>query len=438
MSLSKSRPRIVIVGGGAGGLELATRLGRKLGRDRAQITLIDAQLTHMWRPLFHEVAAGTLSSYGDALNYYYHAAKSSYRFRPGIAFAVDRSRKIVKLAPPQDLMGHSYLPPADVPYDYLVLAVGSETNDFDISGVTRHCHFLDSFRSANEFQQALLKAHYMGMMSSSRRKINLDIAIVGAGATGVELAAELRTALSELSRHGISPPNRPPIGITLIEGSSRILPALPASLAHQAEQALRAIGITIRVNAKVSSAHADGFTLDSGDEIAAGLKVWAAGIRAPNWLANIEGAVVSRVGQLIVNPSLRTVMDDHIWAIGDCAACPLDGGGWVPPRAQAAHQQARQLAVNLELVLNGKLPNNYRYKDFGSLVNISHFGTVGHLMGNLGKWSPSFKIEGFLARLAYRTLYREHLAATYGYWHALVLTLADWLTHSVRPRLKMH
>lgn len=436
--MTNSRPRIVIVGGGAGGLELAARLGRKLGRDRAEITLIDSQLTHMWRPLFHEVAAGTLGSYGDALNYFYHAANNLYRFRPGIAFSIDRSRQIVRLAPPQDFMGHSYLPPAEITYDYLVIAVGSETNDFDISGVKKYCHFLDSFRSANEFQQALLKTHYMGTMSGEHRKGDLDIAIVGAGATGVELAAELRTALTELSRHGISPPNDSLIRITLIEGSPRILPALPESLARHAEEALRAIGITIRVNAKVSSAHATGFILDSGGEIEAGLKVWAAGIRAPNWLSNIEGTSVNRSGQLIVRPDLQTVMDDRIWAIGDCAACPLEAGGWVPPRAQAAHQQARHLALNLESVINGRPPSNYKYKDFGSLVNISHFGTVGHLMGNLGRWSPSFKVEGFLARLAYRTLYREHLAVAYGYWHAVVLTLADWLTRSVRPRLKMH
>ncbi|MBS9763709.1 NAD(P)/FAD-dependent oxidoreductase [Pseudomonas mosselii] len=428
--------RIVIVGGGAGGLELATRLGKSLGkRKQAEITLVDANLTHIWKPLLHEVAAGSLNSSEDELNYVAQAKWNHFNFQMGRMSGLDRESKQIQLAATLDDEGRELLPARTLGYDTLVIAVGSNTNDFGTLGAAQHCLFLDSRKQAERFHQQLLN-HYLRAHAGDVASEKISVAIVGAGATGVELAAELHNAAHELAAYGLDKIQPKDMHITIIEAGPRVLPALPERISVPVHKTLEKLGVTVMTNAAVSEVTADGLKTASGEVIQASLKVWAAGIRAPGFLKDIDGLETNRINQLVVRPTLQTTLDDNIFAFGDCAACPQPGSDRnVPPRAQAAHQQASLLAKSLKLRLENKALPTYEYKDYGSLVSLSRFSAVGNLMGNL---MGSVKLEGWLARMFYVSLYRMHQMALYGTFRTLMLMLGSKIGRGTEPRLKLH
>ena len=427
--------RILIVGGGAGGLELATRLGKTLGkRGAVHITLVDANLTHIWKPLLHEVAAGSLNAHDDELNYVAQAKWNHFQFQLGRMSGLDRTAKQIQLSATLDEAGHELVPERSLNYDTLVIAVGSNTNDFGTVGAAQHCLFLDSREQAERFHQQLLN-HYLRAHAGSENE-KISVAIVGAGATGVELAAELHNAAHELAAYGLDRIKPQDMHITLIEAGSRVLPALPNRISTPVHQTLEKLGVRVMTNATVSEVTAEHLKTRNGDVIEAGLKVWAAGIRAPSFLKNIDGLETNRINQLLVRPTLQATLDDNIFAFGDCAACPQPGSEQnVPPRAQAAHQQASMLSKSLKARLQGKPMPTYEYKDYGSLVSLSRFSAVGNLMGNL---TGSVMLEGWLARVFYASLYRMHQAALYGLFPTLLLMLGNRIGRGTEPRLKLH
>ena len=430
--------RIVIVGGGAGGLELATSLGKTLGkRGTASITLVDANLTHIWKPLLHEVAAGSLNSSEDELNYVAQAKWNHFEFQLGRMSGLDRAAKQIQLSATLDPeTGLELVPARSIGYETLVIAVGSTTNDFGTQGAAEHCLFLDTRKQAERFHQQLLNHYLRAHAGHDESRAQISVAIVGAGATGVELAAELHNAAKELAAYGlgrIAPEN---MRITLIEAGPRVLPALPERIGQPVHQTLEKLGVTVLTNAAVSEVTAESLLTSSGQVIPASLKVWAAGIRAPGFLKDIDGLETNRINQLVVRPTLQTTHDDDIFAFGDCAACPQPGTDRnVPPRAQAAHQQASLLAKSLKLRIEGKALPEYTYKDYGSLISLSHFSAVGNLMGNL---TGSVMLEGWLARMFYVSLYRMHQAALYGLFRTGMLMLGSRIGRGTEPRLKLH
>ena len=428
--------RIVIVGGGAGGLELATRLGKTLGRKgSAEITLVDANLTHIWKPLLHEVAAGSLNSSEDELNYVAQAKWNHFQFQLGRMSGLDRATKQIQLAATLDEEGRELLPARTLGYDTLVIAVGSNTNDFGTLGAAQHCLFLDTRKQAERFHQQLLN-HYLRAHAGDPAKEKISVAIVGAGATGVELAAELHHAAHELAAYGLDRIKPEDMHITIIEAGPRVLPALPERISVPVHKTLEKLGVKVMTNAAVSEVSADTLKTANGDVIEASLKVWAAGIRAPAFLKDIDGLETNRINQLVVRPTLQTTLDDDIFAFGDCAACPQPGSDRnVPPRAQAAHQQASLLAKSLKARLEGKELASYTYRDYGSLVSLSRFSAVGNLMGNL---TGSVMLEGWMARMFYVSLYRMHQMALYGTFRTLMLMLGSRIGRGTEPRLKLH
>ena len=435
--------RVVIVGGGAGGLELATRLGDTLGkRGRLEVLLIDAALSHLWKPLLHEVAAGTLNSYEDELSYLAQAHWHHFRFRLGRVDSVDPEARTVTTAPHIDERGEEYIPRRTFPYDTLVLAVGSVSNDFGIKGVAEYCSFLDRRGQADEFHRMFLRCCYAAQTQHEPlRPGQLHIAIAGAGATGIELAAELHNSVYELAEYGLDrfDPEQF-VKITVIEAADRILPGLPERLSSQVANQLTKVGIEIKTGQRITEANPSGFTTSDGAFTPAEIKVWAAGIKAPEFLARIGKLEVNRINQLLVEPTLQTTRDENIFALGDCAACPMPGSqGNVPPRAQAAHQQATHMVRLMQRRLDGKPYPNYRYVDYGSLISMSRYSTVGNLMGNVARlWSSSVFIEGLFARMVYLSLYKVHQLALHGFTHVALTTLANLITHRTRPRLKLH
>ena len=429
--------RIVIVGGGAGGLELATRLGRSLGkRKQASIVLVDANLTHIWKPLLHEVAAGSLNSSEDELNYVAQGKWNHFEFQLGRMSGLDRARKRIKLAATLDESGAELLPERELAYDSLVIAVGSTTNDFGTPGAAEHCIFLDTREQAERFHRQML-SHYLRAHASNSDDGRISVAIVGAGATGVELAAELHHAAHELAAYGLDRIQPQNMRITLIEAGPRVLPALPERISGPVHKTLEKLGVTVLTGTAVSQVTADALLTAQGMEVPASLKVWAAGIRAPAFLKELDGLESNRINQLLVRPTLQTTLDDDIFAFGDCAACPLGDGSErnVPPRAQAAHQQASLLAKSLKRRLEGQAPDAFKYRDYGSLISLSRFSAVGNLMGNL---MGSVKLEGWLARMFYVSLYRMHQMALYGVLRTSLLMLGDRIGRSTEPRLKLH
>ncbi|GAB3391774.1 NAD(P)/FAD-dependent oxidoreductase [Azotobacter armeniacus] len=429
--------RIVIVGGGAGGLELATRLGRILGkRGKAEIILVDDHLTHIWKPLLHEVAAGSLNSSENELNYIAQAKWNHFEFQIGRFCGLDRAARQIQLAAVSGKGGCELVPARSLNYDTLVIAIGSQTNDFGTQGVAEHCILLDTTEQAKCFHEQLL-SHYLSAHALPNDNTQINIAIVGAGATGVELAAELRNAAQELSAYGLKGIQPQNMKITLIEAGSRVLPTLPEHLGEAVHRTLERLGITVLLASTVKEVGANGITISDGRGIPASLKVWAAGVKAPEFLKDLDGLESNRTNQLLVRSSLQTTLDDAIFALGDCAACPLsDGSGQnVPPRAQAAHQQAALLARSLTLRLAGKPLPEYRYKDYGSLVSLSRFSAVGNLMGNL---IGRVKLEGWLARMFYLSLYRMHQMTLYGFFRTGLLILGEHIGRSTEPRLKLH
>lgn len=186
----------------------------------------------------------------------------------------------------------------------------------------------------------------------------------------------------------------------------------------------------------VTSAQEDGLNTKDGEFIQADLMVWAAGIKAPDFMKEIGGLETNRINQLVVEQTLQTTRDPDIFAIGDCASCPRPEGGFVPPRAQAAHQMASCALDNILAQIKGKPLKPYVYKDKGSLVSLSKFSTVGSLMGNLMR--GSMMIEGRIARFVYISLYRMHQIALHGYFKTGLMMLVGSINRVIRPRLKLH
>ena len=438
--MTKTRKtQIVVVGGGAGGLELATRLGAHFGREKFDVILVEKNRTHIWKPLLHEVAAGSLDANLDEVGYRSHGHAWGYRFFYGAMEGIDRDRRHVLIAPIRDEDGREIMGRHAIRYDYLVLAVGSVSNDFGTKGVAQHCIFLDSRLQADRFRSKLLD-HCLRVSRTLQNDPGADavvrVDIVGGGATGVELAAELYNAASELRHYGLEVFDESRLQVTLIEAGPRILPALPEDLAKAAHQELEALGVRVVTGEQVVEATAEGMLTKSGELIKADLRVWAAGVKGPDVLSNL-GLETTRSNQLVGKPSLQTSRDERIFALGDCAwFVPKGETRPVPPRAQAAHQMAAVVFANIRALINGKKLRDFVYRDHGSLVSLSHFSTVGSLMGNL--IGGRMAIEGRLARFVYVSLYRMHLIAIHGWFKGLAMILVGHVNHIIRPKLKLH
>lgn len=442
MSPSEAAPlhRIVIVGGGAGGLELATRLGDTLGRRRkALITLVDQSRTHLWKPLLHQVAAGSMDLNDHELDYLYQARWHHFRFHLGRMEGLDRARREIHLAPTIDDSGREVIPARSVPYDTLVLSVGSTTNDFGTPGAAEHAISLDSTGQAALFHSRLINACLRAnAQSGPLEPRQLDIAIIGAGATGVELAAELHNTLREFVAFGLDriDPERD-IKLSIIEAAPKILPALPERVSNEVMRLLKKLDVDVLVGERVTEVSDKGVKTANGRDIPAELVVWAAGIKAPNFLKDIAGLETNRINQLVVHQTLQTTRDADIFAFGDCASCPWpEKNAAIPPRAQSAHQQASHLCRTLPRHIQGRLLEPFRYKDFGSLVSLGDYSTVGSLMGAITR--GSVMIEGWFAGIMYRSLYKMHEYALHGFRKVALDTLARLITRRTQPHVKLH
>ncbi len=432
--------RITIVGGGAGGLELAVRLGKKLGKkNKAQVTLVDAARTHLWKPLLHQIAAGTMDSHTDELEYLALARNYHFRFRLGRMDGLDRGKKEIYLAPTCDEENNEILPRQAIPYDTLVLAIGSQSNDFGTPGAQEHCIMLDSPAAAERFHQRLINSC---LRAQTKAKLPgqapFTVTIIGGGATGVELSAELHMTARIMSTYGLA--NFDPgkdLRIVVVEAAPRLLQALPERLSSAVAHELQSLHIEILTSERVVEVTKDGVRMADGTFIQSELVVWCAGIKVPDFTRNLDGLDVNRLNQLMVRRTLQSTRDASVFAIGDCAACPQgDGKPPVPPRAQSAHQEAMLLARSLMRMLEGKPLREFTYRDYGSLVSLGEYSAVGSLMGAIARGSVF--IEGHIAKWMYWWLYKRHQIAVSGWFRTWLVTWAEAINWARNPRIKLH
>jgi NADH dehydrogenase len=455
---SRAPHRIVVVGGGAGGLELVTLLGDRLARrdPGVQVVLVDRSATHIWKPLLHEVAAGSMDPHTHQLAYAAQANWHHFEFQQGELLGLDRKERTIRVGAVLDEDGTEVLPERAIAYDTLVLAVGSITNFFGVPGTAEHALALDTAEQADRFRRRLISAcmRAQGRSASAPRasqtaetpagaaqataRATVSVAIVGAGATGVELSAELRNTAQVLSVYGLHDLDpRHDIRIHLIEAGPRVLPALPTRVSEGIVDLLGKLDVDVLTGERVVEVTGDCVRTASGKTIPSDLTVWAAGIVAPPVLSALDGLAVNRTGQILVRQSLQTETDPDIFAMGDCAACPwLATGGSVPPRAQSAHQQAKFLSHSLVRRVRGGALGEFHFRDFGSLVSLGHFSAMGNLMGGL--IGGNLLIEGLVARMMYTSLYRMHVLALHGFWRMLLDTFGHWLRSKTTPRVKLH
>jgi NADH dehydrogenase len=435
--------RIVIVGGGAGGLELATKLGDSFSADKIAVTLVDKNRTHIWKPKLHEVAAGSMDLADQELDYIAQAHWHHFRFRLGELVGIDREKKEIQVAPYIDESGELVTPTQAIPYDTLVISIGSLTNDFGTQGVEQYAQRLESLGDAKRFHLRLVNACLRAQaQTSALAPHQLKVAIIGAGATGVELAAELHRTTRAIISFGMDrvDPEKD-LKVVLIEAAPKILPALSGRISIAAEKLLTDLGVKVMTNAKVQKVQADKVVLADGQEIPAELIVWAAGVKAPDFLKGIGGLETNHVNQLLVLPTLQTTLDQNIFAIGDCAACPWPEanngkGGIVPPRAQAAHQQASHLYKQINRIIHHQPLKPYQYRDFGSLVSLGEYSSVGSMMGGL--IGGSLMVEGLFAKLMYISLYKLHQLALHGWFKVFLDTLSRLIHRRTHSIVKLH
>ena len=262
------------------------------------------------------------------MEYIAHASRHHYRYRIGEVVGIDRAKRQVFVAPSFDDDGRQIIPPRVLGYDTLVMAVGSVSNDFGTPGALRNAIALDTVNQAARFNRRMIDACLRANAQYEQLSPGqLHCVIVGAGATGVELAAELHKSMREIASHNLDNIDFDKlIRITIIEAGPRILPALPEHMARASAHLLRDLGVQIRCGIKVTEVTADGVRLGDKIFVAAELVVWSAGIKAPDFLRHLDGLETDRINRLMVDDTLRAKGDNNVFAIGDCANCALPGG----------------------------------------------------------------------------------------------------------------
>ncbi|MET0270837.1 MAG: FAD-dependent oxidoreductase, partial [Sphingomonas sp.] len=322
--------RVLIVGGGVAGLDLAGMLGR---RPALHVTLVDAATTHVWKPMLHSVAAGTQDMARAEVAYVAQARRHGFRYVPGRAIGVDPQARTVRLAE-FALHGHPMLPERVIPYDTLVLATGSVAGTFGVPGVVEHARHIDTQEEAHAFQEMVVPR----LFEATATGRPLNIAIVGGGATGVQLAAELLQMADIVDDHGAGSA-REALRITLLDRGPRLLAAFPERISDAARARIEQLGVAVRLEADVASVDPDGVSLGDGEKVPAAFTIWAAGTEASPLAASLEALERGDGGRLVVDTRCRTTRFPDIFAIGDCAMMTPHGRDKpLPPTAQVAFQ----------------------------------------------------------------------------------------------------
>jgi NADH dehydrogenase len=420
----------VVVGGGAAGLELVARLSRytQPGVGVSSVVLVDRAITHLWKPRLHDTSSAEHS-------FLSHASLLGYHFELGALESIDLPHRRIRVGPVLGRDQRPVLPDRWIHFSRLVLALGSEENDFGTVGASEHCLFLNTPEQAIAIREQFLAA----LMRTARGlQPRVSIAVVGGGATGVELMAELHRSVQALQalEPGISSAK---VQFILIEASDRLLSGNPEELSQYATDFLQCRGTRLMVGKRVREVDGLGLHLASGEFVEADLKIWTAGVRGPSVLKNAGGLTIAASGRVKVDEWLQCEGATGVYALGDCAE-------WVNPRtgrpapytAQVASAQARYLAKALNPSGLGRKLLPFEFASNGTVVSLGEERAVGTLTTRFGQRSRDSYIQGISAHWLYGWLYRRHELATLGLRRALARFLVDRLEKTYSPSIKLH
>ncbi|MCH7522868.1 MAG: NAD(P)/FAD-dependent oxidoreductase [Chloroflexi bacterium] len=396
-----TKPHVVIVGAGFGGLRAAQRLRRS----DVDVTIVDQHNYHTFIPLLYQVATAGLEpeAIAQPIRRILRGVPN-VRFRLSTVTGVDLTRRVVTTDS------------GEIRYDYLVLAAGSATSYFGLDSVVQVTSALRDLDDAEGLRDQILGAFEAASAEEDpdRRRQLLTLIVVGGGPTGVELAG----ALAELRRH-VLPHDYPDLDLScarilLLEATDRILPGMPPGLQAKAQAKLSELGVEICLRAPVADADANGVTLSNGEMIPAGAVIWVAGMRAPP-LAEAVLTARDSGGRLIVSKTLRLPGHPEVYAIGDMAHVGDPETRPHPMLAPVAIQQGALVAENILRSLAGKPPKRFVYKDRGTMVTIGRNAAVAHVFG--------VRLSGFIAWLIWLTV---HLVWLIGFRNRM-LVLVNWV-----------
>ena len=395
------KPRVVIVGSGFAGLTAQHRLTKS----GFAVTVVDRNAYSTFQPLLYQVATAGLTSSDVAYPDWTAAHKTHSHFRRGEVVGIDTGTRQVQLAD-GGLLG----------YEYLVIATGVSAAFFGVTGAAEHAFSLytrqDAITLRNRLMTELEKR-------SGGDDSDLGIAIIGGGATGVELAgtlAELRNIALPASFPDINPKR---ICVTLIEAGPALLAPFNEKLREYAKRELVKRGVDVRLGTKIERVEGDRVFISGGTELASDLTVWAAGISGPEWIGKL-GLSIGKGGRLLTAPDLRVVDQDRVFAVGDIGV--IDGDP-LPQLSAPAIQQGRHVADQIKLIEAGRPTKPFRYRDKGIAATIGHRSAVVELSGGI-------KLRGTLAWLGWLGLHLFYLLGNRNRISALVNLSWRYLTWS--------
>jgi NADH dehydrogenase len=415
------------------GLEIASALARRWRRPGTPtVTLVDRDSAHVWKPMLHMIAAGTRDVSQQQTPYLAQARDTGFVYQPGELCGLNRERRELQIAAVYADDGRLLIPGRIVGYDTLIIAIGSQANDFRTRGAANHCYRIDSREQADAFNREIR----LRVLQCVAQDAQLSIGIVGGGATGVELAAELVQLAESAAAYGAHD-LMSRMSVALIESGPRLLAAFPKDISEATRARLEQLGVRVYTDTRVSAVDADAFLFSDGTRREASLKIWAAGVKAANLLSNLAGLEANAINQLLVRPSLQTTQDPRIYAVGDCASLTLSGNQRsLPPTAQVAHQQAQYLIRQLPRVIErGLTPPDFVHRDLGSLVSLGEYDAFASL-GKFGLLKGT-TLRGRLAQASHVLLYRSHQARLHGIIRGSLLWLVDQLNARLRGSIRL-
>lgn len=429
MADGSGHTRILILGGGSGGLELASQLAGVEGLD---VALVDRELAHLWKPRLHEFAAGTVSSSLAEMSFYMLGQLRGFRFEQGTVSAIDHDRREVVLAAIPGEDGTIAARERRVPYDICVVALGGVVPDFGTAGVKEFAVRLDTKADADRFRDRFIAT----MIEARETGEPAEVVIVGSGATGTELAAHLRRSERGFFDQNKAERRRKLLGITILEAAPEIMPGADEELRRQLTERLRRLDIKTVTDVKVSRIAVDAVYSETGETWACDLAVWAAGLVGNPVLKDLGRFEMDKRGRIVVDGTLRSTVDENVYVMGDAASVTPPGSDKpLPPTAQAASQQADYLAQTLPILARGEPVEPFRYSDKGRLIQLGRAGTVGRI--GFGR-KDDFFVHGHFAAAAYNALQRKHQWRVLGTLRGTVSIAADMISPTKGPALKLH
>ncbi|MDI3270691.1 MAG: NAD(P)/FAD-dependent oxidoreductase, partial [Bacillota bacterium] len=372
-----SRPRVVIAGMGFGGLFAFHRLAKK----PVDLLLVDRHNYHAFVPLFYQVAAAELEPVEIA-----YPIRTFLRRHPHADFLMADIEGV-------DLQGKKLLTAqGEVPYDYLILGLGSETSFFGLPGVKEHSFPVKSLAQALTLRNHILTLFERASRLSEGEEGLLTFVIAGGGPTGVELAATLAEWIRDVLRKDYPPSVMEKARVLLVEATERILLGLPESQASYAQGTLEKLGVEVRTGTPIAGAEKGRVLLNEGEAIPTHTLIWTAGVKGSS-LGERLGLPLSRGARVPVNEFLQLPDHPDVYVVGDLSYVEDGAGRPLPQVAPVAIQEGRQAAENIARVLQGKPPLPFRYKDPGVLLSIGR----GRGVARIGK----IHLKGFPAWLAW-------------------------------------